>query len=111
MVPLTSVLHHCVHVHALTTFVRLMPFKFRFGMLEFFVRGDQNCNSWRQDSIRQAGTGGVFLKCGDWLTVSLVGLLGPESECTIEWLLPIWVFKGGLSFFPVLGTKEAVVLR
>ena len=67
----------------------------------------------RQPSLlfRRLGTRGTSLKCGDWLTDSLVGLLGPRSEFTFKWLLVIWVFKSGLSFSPFLGTKEAVVLR
>ena len=44
-------------------------------------------------------------------TVSLVGLLGPRSEFIVNWLRLIWVFRNGLSFFRLLGTKEVTVLK
>ena len=47
------------------------------------------------------GTRGTSLKCGVWLTVFSVGLFGPRSEFISKRLLPIWVFKSGLSFFPL----------
>ena len=52
VVPLTSVLHHCVRVHVSSTSLRLQQFNFRFGTQEFFDRWNETAT---RGSSRSSG--------------------------------------------------------